>query len=164
MEGGPPCFPPGSTCPVVLRLLYRPYACLSPTGLLPPVAGLSSSVRLGITRSRATAVTPYSTYYPRYATAAAYHAHRVWAVPRSLAATWGISVDFSSSGYLDVSVPQVPFHDLCIQSWMTRYYPRRVPPFGYPRIYACLRLPEAFRSLPRPSSAPGAKASTVRPY
>ena len=26
------------------------------------------------------------------------------------------------------------------------------------------RLPEAFRSLPRPSSAPSAKASTVRPY
>ena len=28
--------------------------------------------------------------------------------PRSLAATYGISVDFSSSGYLDVSVPRVP--------------------------------------------------------
>ena len=32
---------------------------------------------------------------------------RVWAGPRSLAATSGISVDFSSSGYLDVSVPRV---------------------------------------------------------
>jgi len=31
----------------------------------------------------------------------------VWALPLSLAATWGISVDFSSSGYLDVSVPRV---------------------------------------------------------
>ena len=31
----------------------------------------------------------------------------VWAPPRSLAATKGISVDFSSSGYLDVSVPRV---------------------------------------------------------
>ena len=31
----------------------------------------------------------------------------VWARPGSLAATTGISVDFSSSGYLDVSVPQV---------------------------------------------------------
>jgi len=30
-----------------------------------------------------------------------------WAVPRSLAATQGISVDFYSSGYLDVSVHQV---------------------------------------------------------
>jgi hypothetical protein len=31
----------------------------------------------------------------------------VWAVPRSLAATNGVSIDFLSSGYLDVSVPQV---------------------------------------------------------
>ena len=31
-----------------------------------------------------------------------------WALPRSLAATYGIDVSFSSSGYLDVSVPQVP--------------------------------------------------------
>ena len=28
------------------------------------------------------------------------------AAPRSLATTWGISVDFFSSGYLDVSVPR----------------------------------------------------------
>ena len=39
----------------------------------------------------------------------------------------------------------------------------RVSPFGHLRIYGCLRLPEAFRSLPRPSSAVGAKASPVRP-
>ena len=32
----------------------------------------------------------------------------VWALPRSLAATYGIDVSFSSSGYLDVSVPRVP--------------------------------------------------------
>jgi hypothetical protein len=31
----------------------------------------------------------------------------VWALPSSLAATGGIDVSFSSSGYLDVSVPQV---------------------------------------------------------
>ena len=31
----------------------------------------------------------------------------VWPLPLSLAATQGISVDFSSSGYLDVSVPRV---------------------------------------------------------
>ena len=30
-------------------------------------------------------------------------------LPSSLAATVGISFDFSSSGYLDVSVPRVPF-------------------------------------------------------
>ncbi|GAB6992644.1 hypothetical protein JCM16418A_46950 [Paenibacillus pini] len=31
----------------------------------------------------------------------------VWANPRSLAATDGITIVFSSSGYLDVSVPLV---------------------------------------------------------
>ena len=32
----------------------------------------------------------------------------VWALPASLAATVGIDLSFSSSGYLDVSVPRVP--------------------------------------------------------
>ena len=35
--------------------------------------------------------------------------------PLSLAATKGISVDFFSSGYLDVSVPRVCLLHLCIQ-------------------------------------------------
>ena len=43
----------------------------------------------------------------------------VWALPLSLAATHGIDVSFSSSGYLDVSVPRVPLHNLWIQLWMT---------------------------------------------
>ena len=33
----------------------------------------------------------------------------VWPLPRSLATTSGISVDFSSSPYLDVSVQEVPY-------------------------------------------------------
>ena len=40
----------------------------------------------------------------------------------------------------------------------------RVPPFRDPRISACLRLPVAFRSLSRLSSALSAKASTLRPF
>ena len=40
---------------------------------------------------------------------------------------------------------------------------RRVPPFGHARIASCLRIPAPFRSLPRPSSPPEAKASPVRP-
>ena len=39
----------------------------------------------------------------------------------------------------------------------------RVSPFRYLRITACLRLPEAFRSLSRLSSALSAKASALRP-
>ena len=39
----------------------------------------------------------------------------------------------------------------------------RVSPFGHLRINGYLLLPEAFRSLSRPSSALSAKASTLRP-
>lgn len=38
-----------------------------------------------------------------------------WASPRSLATTSGVSVDFLSSGYLDVSVRRVRFRSLWIQ-------------------------------------------------
>ena len=38
----------------------------------------------------------------------------------------------------------------------------RVSPFGHPEITACVQLPQAFRSLPRPSSPLDAKAFTVR--
>ena len=43
----------------------------------------------------------------------------VWPLPRSLATTSGISVDFSSSPYLDVSVQAVSLIYLCIQYMMT---------------------------------------------
>ena len=42
----------------------------------------------------------------------------VWALPRSLAATYGITVVFFSSGYLDVSVHRVPLHTLWIGVWI----------------------------------------------
>ena len=42
----------------------------------------------------------------------------VWAMPVSLAATPGIDVSFSSSGYLDVSVHRVPLHGLWIGPWI----------------------------------------------
>ena len=41
------------------------------------------------------------------------------------------------------------------------YLSRRVSPFGYLRVNVCLRLTEAFRSLPRPSSPLSAQASTM---
>ena len=44
---------------------------------------------------------------PRWESPWGFPTHRVWAGALSLAATRAISVDFSSSGYLDVSVPRV---------------------------------------------------------
>ena len=58
----------------------------------------------------------------------------VWPAPRSLATTSGISVDFFSSPYLDVSVRVVPLIWLWIHHMMTGLYSRRIAPFGHPRI------------------------------
>ena len=45
----------------------------------------------------------------------------VWPLPRSLATTSGISFDFSSSPYLDVSVQAVPLLYLWIQYRIPEY-------------------------------------------
>ncbi len=69
----------------------------------------------------------------------------VWALPLSLAATRGVSVDLLSSRYLDVSVPWVRSacavtpHDGC---W--------VSPFGYPRVIACLPARRGLSQAPTP--------------
>ena len=78
-----------------------------------------------------------------------------WAGPRSLAATKGISVDFSSSGYLDVSVPQVRFSTLCIQIEMTTEV-AGFPHSDIPGSKLICQLTEAYRRLSRPSSPPTA--------
>ena len=58
---------------------------------------------------------------PRYARIS------VWALPVSLAATPGIDVSFSSSGYLDVSVRRVPSVHLLIQCTVAGGFPAGFP-------------------------------------
>ena len=72
-----------------------------------------------------------------------------------------IDVSFFSSGYLDVSVPRVPACRAIHSPCGSRASLGWVSPFEYLRIDVCLRLPAAFRSWPRPSSAIGALASTL---
>ena len=55
--------------------------------------------------------------------------------------------------------PRIALPVLCIETGVTPSYRCRVSPFGYLRIKACVPLPEAFRSLLRPSSPDDAKAS-----
>ena len=88
----------------------------------------------------------------------------VWPLPRSLATTSGISVDFSSSPYLDVSVQAVPHVHLFDSMHADWILSSRVAPFGNPRINGYLLLPEAYRSLSRPSSALSAKAFPLRSF
>jgi hypothetical protein len=70
----------------------------------------------------------------------------VWAIPISLATTMGITIVFSSSGYLDVSVLRVCPLAGNTTSW---YW---VSPLLNFRIKGYVHLPEAYRSLSRPSS------------
>ncbi len=95
MEGGPPYFPQGSSCLVVLRIL----ACLCPFRIRDcyPLRSARSSASFCY---ELRIISPV--HYP-----AVYCYTTVWALPRSLATTYGISVDFFSCGYLDVSVPRV---------------------------------------------------------
>ena len=86
----------------------------------------------------------------------------VWPPPRSLATTSGISVDVFSSPYLDVSVQAVPHVHLFDSMHDTGVLLQWVSPFGNLRINGYLLLPEAYRSLSRPSSAPDAKAFPLR--
>ena len=88
----------------------------------------------------------------------------VWAPPVSLAATSGITIVFSSSGYLDVSVPPGSPPRAMDSRADTRVFPAWVPPFRHLRFFAYVPLPAAFRSLSRLSSAPSAKASALRPF
>ena len=64
------------------------------------------------------------------------------APPVSLATTSGISVDFFSSSYLDVSVHWVRSFILWIQIKVT--LARWVSPFGYLRFNVCLPTPRSF--------------------
>ena len=88
----------------------------------------------------------------------------VWPLPRSLATTSGISVDVFSWPYLDVSVQAVPHAYLFDSVYVDRVLLCRVAPFGNLRINVYVPLPEAYRSLSRPSSAPDAKAFPLRSF
>ena len=50
-----------------------------------------------------------------------------WAPPLSIASTQGITFVFFSSGYLDVSVPRVPPHKLCIHLCVTEVHSAGFP-------------------------------------
>ena len=80
---------------------------------------------------------------------------------RSLAATGGISVDFFSSGYLDVSVPPVRLINLWIQLMIVCRNTLGFPHSEIAGYNGSYHLTDAYRRLARPSSPLTARASTV---
>ena len=101
MEGGPPCFPRDSSCPAVLWILLAVSSCRLHDSHILWCAFPCASAKTRQCFSQST--TPVVFLHP------------VWPPPRSLATTCGISVDFFSSPYLDVSVQAVPPVYLCVQ-------------------------------------------------
>ena len=104
LADGPAGFRQGFTCPALLRIPLS-FTLIACTGLSPSTAQLSRWFQFftqGMSRS----------YNPRYAVTCL-----VWANPRSLATTYGITFVFFSSAYLDVSVQRVrpPIGVLCLQ-------------------------------------------------
>jgi hypothetical protein len=156
LEGGPPRFLRGCTCPVVLGYAHQRVQYDFVYGAITRFGGTFQSLRLSsdFVTLRGS---PMSAPQPQIRLlgsglgcgpfARRYLGYRgCFLFPR---------------GTEMFQFPRFACPDLCIQSGTTGHYPSQVPPFGHPRIDACLRLPEAYRSLPRPSSLPGAKASTV---
>ena len=94
LADGAACFRQDSSGPALLRVPLR-VVCL-------PVRAFHPLRTAFPDRSRSQTSTISESYNPGGALT-----RPVWALPRSLATTWGIIVIFSSCGYLDVSVPRV---------------------------------------------------------
>jgi hypothetical protein len=156
LRDGPRRFPRDFTCPAVLR--YRPSepATFRLRGCHPlwqAVPGLSTTLLV----SDSPASRPDRPYNPGVQA-------RRFGLFRVRSPLLAESLLFSlPAGTEMVHFPAFASTDLWIQSGILPHYREWVAPFGDLRVKACLRLTEAFRSLPRPSSPAGAKAFTVRP-
>ena len=118
MGDGPPGFRRNFTCSAVLRIHSGRERSFDYRAGLPPMAGLSrpSSSTSFFCNSVQSVLQPQEASL------------LVWANPVSLAATQGIAFAFSSSGYLDVSVPRV----CLLISYEFRYGYHSITSGGFP--------------------------------
>jgi hypothetical protein len=136
LRGGPRGFRPGFPCPAVLRYSRSEAQSFRLRGRYPlrravPSTSPTTELCNSPTRRQTDQLEPYN---PITTTAAACHVATVWALPLSLATTQGVEVSFLSSGYLDVSVPQLASRTLCIQVRVPAHYHWWVSPFGNPGV------------------------------
>ena len=166
MRGGPRGFRPGFPCPVVLRCLSREATSFRVRGLYPlwrrfPPSSASSSLCNSPTALRDDQDRPYNTAPATPAGCRAGHGlgcsrfARHYSGNRDFFLFLRLLRCFNSPAYL---------HPPYVFRWG---YPR-ITTGGFPHseiLGSTLgqQLPGAYRSRPRPSSAPGAKASTVCP-
>ena len=100
---------------------------------------------------------------PSYTTPAGFHAASLGSFPFARHYSGNREFLYFPLGTQMCHFPRFPPHTLCVQVRVTGHYTRRVSPFGDLCFKARLRLHTAYRSLPRPSSASGTKAFTIRP-
>ena len=147
MEGGPPSFTRDYTCPTLLGIPLGAVRVLLPGchrlwRAVPGRFGLASCSHVAVPQ-------PRWCKHPRFGLAR--FRSPLLSGSRLLSLPPGTEM-FQFPGLAPALRP------------VTQVAPRRVSPFGHPGITAYLQLPQAYRSLSRPSSPLCAKASTVRPY
>jgi hypothetical protein len=166
LRGGPRGFDPGFTCPDLLRNQHGSRTTFA-YGPLTLFGRTFQTVRLParFVTPRPPCGTTGLVLQPRIRNARRLSRSSVWAIsPFARHYSGNRDFLFLPPGTQMCHFPGFPPPALCVQTGVTRRYPCRVSPFGDPCFIARLRLHTAYRSLPRPSSAFGAKASTIRPY
>jgi hypothetical protein len=130
----------------------------SPTGLSPAPAGRSRTVPLtAVDRAKGQSPPPIVTSYPMKTAPTGSYALMVWAPPVSLAATPGI-LSFPQGTEM-FQFPRCPHPHL---SRCFTVASDGLPHSDTPGSPVASSSPGLFAAWPRPSSAAGAKASTVR--
>ena len=149
MEGGPPIFPRDSSCPVVLWILLASFIFRLRDSHALRCAFPHTSTKL------------QSTHYSPKPRQYFYHRFSLLRVRSPLLAESRLIS--SPAGTEMFHFPASRFPHLWIQYGIVEHYFHWVSPFGYLRIKTRVQFPEAFRSLPRPSSPDRAKASFMCP-
>lgn len=170
LRGGPPRFTPDFSGPTLLRHDPKEGDDLSPTGLSPsPVArssgfaGRSASSSLGHFPPSPHGRTG-SPYNPQGATDAALALPRFGLFPvRSPLLRESLLLSLPPGTEM-LHFPGFASRAYSVRPVMPCLQHGRLPHSGIPGSTPVRRLPEAYRSLPRPSSPPAARASTICPY
>ena len=147
LEGGPPSFTPDYSSRALLRNSTSSSTSPSATGLSPSSAPRSRGLRVASLQTSVGPTTPRP-QGPRFGLrpvrSPLLRASRLISLPPG-------TEMFQFPGFAS---------RLRVMTGLTT---RRVAPFGHPGINACVPLPQAYRSLPRPSSPPCAQASPTCP-
>ncbi len=129
LEGGPPCFPPDCSCPVVLRIPAQP-TCASPTGLSPSLVRCSN--RFGSLKP-AVSAGPTTPKRPKPL--------RFGLCPVRSPLLWASRLISSRQATEMFQFAHVPLPSLSFQEGVSRHHSGGVAPFGISRLIACMQLP-----------------------